>query len=440
MYDISKYLNTIGDFSYESSSGKYSLLGTMVKEKDNAKGIVFRARIPVKDIHMYDAESMDLYGTINSMKISLLNCHIKIHSYVSEAEYTNAIFELDKIVIGEHYKKSICIQHISTEVNTLNFFYMTHISNYQSERLEEKFFSDSPLLAAETKYGKVSLQPYLAFESTCHQLAIQSVPCLKYSFKAPKTLDSAISHLASIRNLFTFFADGYIDFNTVEYNSDLTAAPNQEKIAVTVFLNQPNDIPETNVPFLLSCSDVKEDFKTIVENWLKFYENSIYIPSLFFEIITNSSRGINEFLNLAQAVEIYSSYFRNEDAKIICNNDPDAKIPDTPSLKHRLIDVFSYLKDVLGITEDQRDCLAGIISRNRNFYTHYSSSGKEPSFKAVSRMILLLRFVVLALVYKHIGINDSAIKSCKSMSIYTSMDDTIRIILANEQRSKNVLD
>lgn len=62
----------------------------------------------------------------------------------------------------------------------------------------------------------------------------------------------------------------------------------------------------------------------------------------------------------------------------------------------------------------------------------------EPIYRTVSRMTVLLRFVVLALVYKHIGVNDQAILSCKRKSIYSTMDESIRIILLHECQTKDV--
>lgn len=440
MYRISDYLNIIGNYTCETTNGKSSLLGTLVKKEQETNCYILQARIPISDIHIFEVNSLDLYGMVNNMEISLLNCQVKSMSCIVESEYMNSIIELDKIVIGEHYKGTACIQCVSAEFHALKYFFLHFLPYPFTRNFKKEYLASNPPITADTQYGRISLQSSLAFESTYHQLNINSIPSVYYSFNAPKTVDSAISHLASLRNLFTFLADGYIEFCVVEYSTNSSTIPNPSGDAMTVFLNQPNVIAEVKEPFLVTQSGVESDFQKIVNKWLDFYQNSIYIPTLFYEIITDRSKGINEFLNLAQAIEIYSSYFRNDEAKLVCNNDPDAEIKDMPSLKHRLTDIFSYLQAILNITDDQRDSLARIISKNRNFYTHYSSKGKEPSFITVSRMIVLLRFVVLALVYKHIGVNDQSIQSCKSKNIYTAIDESINIILLNEHRSNIVLD
>lgn len=440
MYRLKDYLNKIGEFSCKTENGKSTAIGILLREDTDNNCIIFRGRIPLADRHVFDGPSLDLHGAIDMIEVSLLNCYIKSSSCRVEADFLNAVFVLDRIVIGDYYKGEKSIQCISGEFQALNYFFLNHVGLSMAGDVRKEFFSSNPPLTAETSFGSISVQPFLASNSSFHQMVLRSVPVVTYSFKSPKTLDAAILHIASLRNLFSFFADGYIELGPFEYSVYSNTIPSQNGDEVTVFLNHRATLPEVDVPFLLTRKSVEKDFETIVGKWLDFYQNSIYIPALFFEIITSRSKGVNAFLNLAQAVEIYSSYFRNEEAKIVCNNDPEAEIPDTPSLKHRLIDVLTYLKDILAVTEEDCLNLAKVISKNRNFYTHYSNKGKEPSFQTVSRMIVFLRFVLLALIYKHIGVEDQAIQSCKRAGLYTTMDETIQIILANKPASKTILE
>lgn len=438
MHDIREYLNIVGNFFYEAEGVKYEFLGTLVESGDETNDVILRARIKATDIRAYDKTSLNLYGTINNQKFSLLNSHFNSYTGILEADYINAIAVLDQIVIGAYYVETMCIQGVSTNISSLNYFYMQHIPRFCERRIDDEFLANNPPLTADTKYGKVLLQPRLSGESTFHQLTLKSVPTMAYSFYEPKSLASAIRHIAALRNLFSFFADGYITFDTLVYTGDTDTIPELSCDNATVHLTHGDSIQEVNAPFLLTYNSIKNDFQTIVEKWLDFYENSIYIPTLFFEIITNRSRGVNQFLNLAQAIEIYSTYFRNDEAKAIRNADPEANKKREPILKHRLTDVFSFLQDILEINDVEREGLAQEISNSRNFYTHYNKSRDEPSYRTVSRMTVLLRFVVLALVYKHIGVNDQAILSCKRKSIYSTMDESIRIILLHECQTKDV--
>ena len=440
MYNITDFLNIIGNYSFMTDNGEFFLLGTLVKEEKDNNSIILRAQVPISDHHEYDAEVINLFGSINNVKISLLACHMCTMSWVSKAETINVVFEIDKIVIGDHYKGTANIHCVYTEFPALNYFYMNCFSLNFGESIKKEYFDSNPPLAATTQYGSVLLHPMLSYGSDPHQLTLKSVPCIRYSFYSPKTLDGAIAHMSCLRDLFSFLADGYIDLPSIIYSTSSSADDPPIDDKAIVQLNQKTRIPETGEHFLLTRDTIEKDFQKVVVNWLEFYENSVYIPALFFEIITNRSIGINEFLNLAQAVEIYSSYFRNEEAKAVCNKDPDAEIKDKPSLKHRLIDIFTFLQSLLCISDEQRDRLARIISKNRNFYTHYSRDGKEPAYKTISRMILLLRFVILALVYKHIGVEDQGIQYCKRIDDYKAIGESIDIILNNEHRPKKVLE
>lgn len=439
MYELEHYLNIIGEYFCETNKGKFTALGILVRKETDNNCVIFRGRIPAADLKCLEG-SLNLFGTIDKMKISLLNSSLNLGSCVSEPDYVNVELELDRIVIGDHYKGDANIRCVSTELQALNHFFATHISPHLEKDYLEAFTEANPPLTANNEFGTISIQPFLASSFSTHQTSVWSVPTMKYSFKDPKTLDAAIEHIASLRNLFTFFADGYIDFDSLEYTFNSDLIPRIKSGRVSVYLNHKETINEIDAPFLLTRRSVEKDFEKIVRNWLEFYQNSVYIPSLFFEIITNQSKGINAFLNLAQAVEIYSTYFRDVDAKAVRNLDPSASNKRDPQLKHRLIEIFSYLQTILGITEVEKESLAQIISDNRNFYTHYKKTRDEPDFRVVSRMIVFLRFVLLALIYKHIGVEDQAIQSCKRAGMYTTMDETIQIILANKPASKTVLE
>ena len=73
MHDIKEYLNIIGNFYYETDGVKYEFLGTLVKSEDETNDVILRARIKAADIHAYDKDSLNFYGTINNQKFSELS-------------------------------------------------------------------------------------------------------------------------------------------------------------------------------------------------------------------------------------------------------------------------------------------------------------------------------------------------------------------------------
>ena len=147
-----------------------------------------------------------------------------------------------------------------------------------------------------------------------------------------------------------------------------------------------------------------ENFSEVWTNWLKFYADSIYIPTLFYEIICNRSTRINRFLNLTQAIELYSVHYRDELAKGIAQADGYGK-KQLP-LKYRIEDVLAQINGTLEISEERRRLLARAISNDRNFFTHYNEQRySEPSFEETSAANRVLRYVLLSIVYKVVGLS-----------------------------------
>ena len=459
MHNISEYLNVIGDFACETESGTISMLGSLVRSEKNDNCIIFRARIPQVDIRSYRTDSLDLHGVINKTKISLVNCYMEASSGCYNDAYVNAVFGLDKIVIGAHYKGEKNVRRISAQFPALNNFFMSRFAVEPNANIVKEYHSEYQPLSADSSFGRISVIPTLTTYSDFHHHEFRATPKISYTFHELKSLDSAIAHILSIRNLFSFLADGYIDISYVEYSSDPLNRPESYGDRVTVILNQIEQIEEIDEPFLITRELVAKCFQPIVDNWLTFYQKGIHIPRLFFEIITDRSKGINRFLNLAQAIEVYSQYFRDKEAKKVFNADPESKqTQDTPiklwlktlcsfsrswnnpTLKHRLIDIFTFLQDVIEVSDDEIIQLAKNISNNRNFFVHYSRNRKEPASLTVSSTCLLLRYVIIALVYRKIGVSAEAIRDCKNQGTYTFLNIAIKDILENESKPKTVLE
>ena len=175
-----------------------------------------------------------------------------------------------------------------------------------------------------------------------------------------------------------------------------------------------------------------ENFSEVWTNWLKFYADSIYIPTLFYEIICNRSTRINRFLNLTQAIELYSVHYRDEFAKGIAQADGYRK-KQLP-LKYRIEDVLAQINGTLEISKERRRLLARAISNDRNFFTHYNEQRyTEPSFEEISAANRVLRYVLLSIVYKVVGIRDDYIKECKNRLNYSTFERDVSVILKERQ-------
>ena len=160
----------------------------------------------------------------------------------------------------------------------------------------------------------------------------------------------------------------------------------------------------------------------------KLHRQEIFFPTLFYEIICNRSTRINCFLNLSQAIEVYSNYYREKEAHNVAQADGCRK-KDIP-LKYRVEDIIQYLNTYLSIDRLGIKSLSVAISNARNFFTHYNRARyKEPSFQEISAANRVLRYMLLAIIYKTIGLSDDCIKRCGETSLYSFRKRDIEIIL-----------
>lgn len=106
-----------------------------------------------------------------------------------------------------------------------------------------------------------------------------------------------------------------------------------------LYLNYKENIPVVDEPFLITTSMFSGQFQNVWELWLNLYESANPIPRLFYEIICNRSTGINSYLNLSQAIEVYSNTYRNIEANAIAKSDKITRVKG----KHKLnIDIRIY--------------------------------------------------------------------------------------------------
>jgi hypothetical protein len=93
-------------------------------------------------------------------------------------------------------------------------------------------------------------------------------------------------------------------------------------------------------------------------------------------------------------------------------------------------DLLNYHNYCFGLSEEEIKEFAKNISNHRNFLTHYNIKRyREPSFQEVSSSGRVLRFLLLATIYKIVGIDEANIKEGKRFFSYGSIDRDISVVL-----------
>lgn len=419
MKDIKNVLNKVGNFSCCINEEIIEISGFLTYE---SKNIVFKGSLNLEYIKKLKKNHIcQLYGAIEGIKVTLINAFLNFHYTYSHGDTDVSISaEPSEIVLGRSYSSSPEITQISASINALNN--MFSIPPLQ-ERVD--FSKDDPSLLSYTypepirakdDIGEISLYQTFSIDRSRGKIEFPIIPMIEYRFFSPKNIKEAIAHIASFRNLLTFFADYYLPIENISFADEASEKMAKENDRPTLcdcslHLNYTENIEHPYKPFVISTNEFGHNFQEVWTNWCAFYNTNKHIGTLFYEIVCNRSTHVNCFLNLIQAIEIYSVNYKDMEAKQLGERD-GCKRRRLP-LKYRMEDILTMTNDCLNIPPDKIRLLSKEMSSARNFFTHFNiEEYREPSFQEIAAASRLLHIILLAIVYKTIGITDEQLKSC----------------------------
>ncbi len=172
---------------------------------------------------------------------------------------------------------------------------------------------------------------------------------------------------------------------------------------------------------LFSFQDIQRELDTILKNWLSIRRKELKSSlDLFFGVeMSNGMYLDNEFLNLAQALEVYhrerfdNTVVPKADFKIkkkeIIESVPEnyrewlqqqLAHSNEPRLFHRVIELVEHTTEVLARLVEDTEGFARKVTDTRNFLTHYSRKSKhvmenEELFRAVQTLSYILQACML---------------------------------------------
>ena len=190
-------------------------------------------------------------------------------------------------------------------------------------------------ITANDKYGRIQIYQTFEFQSTDNFYNYNIDSLVEYSFNKSLNIMDAVAKVAAARSLFSFFGNGYISFEDIFFKME------DDEKTYRLWMNYKEDIPTVKEPFLIMTSDFENQFQKVWDAWLTLYESANPIPNLFYEIICNRSTRVNGFLNLSQAIEVYSNAFRHENAQKLVENDCYYKRKKEISLKYIYISGYT---------------------------------------------------------------------------------------------------
>ena len=436
MKQLENILGWVSDFYCTISDTNIAFPGVLMR---TGKKVTLQGRINLDDSRKMDYYSpIKIWGNVCGLPLILLDTYLENAQYVGGEQFGLLTFSPSEIIIGVDTHSTVTVTHISMSIPGLNYMFssspLESTSNISREHPSVLNFTFPEEIIADDKYGQLKIYQTFGRSWNRNEIIHEITPIIEYQFHHPVEIMNAVERMATARNLFSFFANHYLPLGTFSFSNE--HSQDAEDIIYNdcvLFLNHKEDISPPQEPFFVTTSEFSKDFSGIWENWLKLYEEAMYIPTLFYEIICNRSTRINRFLNLSQAIEVYSRKYRQEALKKVAQMREKTKEGRTPPvhLNHRFEDIFILLTSCIGIEADKFPILAKALADMRNFYTHYDDQKcpVEPSYQDIFAACHILEFVLLAVVYHTIGISDQHIDSCRGRVQFQRFNEDVQTLI-----------
>ena len=434
MPSIEDLLNKISNFKCVVAGKEIVFPGILQKESGD---IILNAKFPLEEYRKVgNSTDIVVLGEEAGRKATLLGCYIKSASWIIEKNDISICAIPSEIIVGECFFSTPMAKRISISTSDLNYMFSgasplkpnVCISTDNSSVLN---FTFPEPIAASDKYGNIQIYQTFGTQWAADFYKYNIISIIDYSFTDPLPVMEAVAKVSAVRNLFSFFGNGYISLGDITFEID------DDENVYGLWLNNRENVPAVHEPFLIGASAFENQFQKVWDAWLDLYESANPIPRLFYEIICNRSTNVNGFLNLSQAIEVYSNVFRYDKAKELAEVKGNIKKKNETPLKFIYQDILSEYSGVLELNEEKIPDYAKGLSNMRNYFTHYNSKKYvEPTYDELLAATHILRFVVLTIVYITIGIPLEYVLECKKRVIFSSLDHDVNVILLYAQKEK----
>jgi hypothetical protein len=421
--DIKELIGKVGSFEILTESTSISFDGTII---DNGKNIVVYGRIDVEKARSLDYwKKYRIIGDVNSVEITLIDASILCSQRIDDRLSATLKAEPPEIIIGRKIIDDGSIRIASMELPEITWFFSEPAFeevidfNKESPVLLKYCFPDD--ITVNDELGTLVISRCLKYSPMKAKVEYTSVPVLMYKFNEPVSINTARKQMAKARNLFLFFADGYLPLNDIDFEDEEETGENYSPFCrFKLIFNFAEECKVIDEPFFVTTSLVRADMQSIWDKWGELYSHR-FISAIYYEVIRNRATWINMFLNFTQAIELFENTYRSDYLKKNKNGDP--------YFEECIRDALTQLNAELSLSYDQIKNVVTKIKNARHFFTHYSGRRTEPTYHEVFAMCRVLHLTFLGLIYKQLGIPDKAITEAKERRGYSVFDKDISIIL-----------
>ena len=434
-----KVINEIGKFSVVINKESIMFEGILHKIDDEYFLHAIMSTTKYKKIN--NLGEITITGYIRGVAVSLFRTiAVEVihenHSYRLELKPSEIAVGYASVEEPKVFKISIQSPQYNYLSDQKVFKDLNDISDNTISLLDYTF---QPVIAAKDKIGIIKIEHELQASVIDKEHKFDDEICISVCCTKPTAMTEALGKIAQVRNLFLLLAGHYlplkdISFSILESSKSDDLAPNECRL----LLNYNENVEVKDNLFLVSNIDTKDLFSNIWGRWLDLVDDVPGIPALYYEIACENSTRINKFLNLTQAIEIYSCKYRENESKAICNKYKKAGVNRRDILlQDRFEDLFCLFKEVLGIDKNNISLLAEHLADIRNYFTHYNTTRfNEPSFNEIYCGSYITELLLLVTLYWHIGVPENDYKGIVHRTRFKNLDLCISVIKKSKIKVK----
>ena len=423
-------VNKIGHFNINVSDAEYACVGVIEQEKGR---VLLQCELPIdvaEKVYHFE-QPFKILGYVSNTPITLYKPHVD--SYQTQGfNPINALvfFSANYLIVGYAEKTDIRVHDISLSSSDINWFFSRHPISHDN-RTDREIIENLDSIETSDNVGKIKIHQSLAEGMSNKSLHINIFTVLSCDFNTCVDLDSAINRLASLRNMMSFFFDGYIPLDNIcisDKKEPKTIEEYAEYTEYTIVNTHPEKPSSQDKPFFINADIIRDCFNQVWKNWTDLYTQARPMTALFYGIISGVSSGLNEYLNMAQALEVYSNRYRTEQIRKAYNKTKKEKV----FLSERLKDLIDSYNNHLGVLD--AGALAQKLSDIRNYYTHYNSRKfkQEPKYDVVLSGSYILRSLLLLVVYSELGIPSDKLSKAKELGFIRDFDAYCDVVIGNK--------
>jgi hypothetical protein len=321
------------------------------------------------------------------------------------------------------------------------------LHNWLGRRTVQQTFQDARTLLTLVTLADIVFQPtpgvtaafrhLLRMESNMKDFKISEWHVLEFTFAIPATLSSIMNDFVQVfRRLLTLFVGKPVFLEKVVFLSDSGSGESEVELLRTNRdgISAERDLlgPLMRVPY----GEIATSFPEIASKWFLYHTRLDSVLNLYFSTIFSPELSTNnEFLFLAQALEVYHNYnpefsgfvqtkeeFKRR-REAILEKVPEGErdwlkeklnFANTKTLAQRLRDLLAaHLSEVPLLVKDSEK-FAQNVRDTRNYYTHFNEELKEKGRVSCGEELIHLTWRVRAIleicILKDLGISGAPIQ------------------------------